>query len=213
MPSTNVFTGRRGLVSVVLGAIALLVVFLIVQSRFSTTEEAPGGDSAGFLVPRPRSVEDLVARAAVVVIGTIDNVQRETEEGPFTFSTPEPGAPPFPKSRFTYYSVKVESVVTGSDQVAPGQEITLRVNGVAKDSEMAGGEMRMPRPGDRRLLVLESDPLIPDAYFPHPWGIFRIDGAMARYDDVDKTPVDTFTTASSPPAFADALRTAKGGGP
>ncbi len=174
-------------------------------TRTGTDDTGDTGD----LAPRPARLEDLVQRAKVIVIATVGDVERETSEGPVGRApTPDPSAPSLPQFAFTYYSVKVDAVIAGTEELKPGQTFTLRINGSEKNKEQSGGLTMMPQPGEQRLFVLESDPTIPDAHFPHPWGIFDIGDDPVKFDDVERTSVATLTQATSPAAFADALRAA-----
>ncbi len=207
MRSTNRSTATK---EIVLGVILALGIF-VAGTACQSNDKPSSTDDSGDLAPRPTSVADLVQRAKLIVIGTVSDVLRETSEGPVgQVPKPDPTAPSLPQFTFTYYSVTVDTVIAGSESLEPGQKFTLRVNGSQKEKTQSGGEMMMPQPGEQRLFVLESDPLIPDAYFPHPWGIFDVAGSLARFDDVEHTSVQTLTNASSPSAFADALRTALG---
>ena len=185
-----------------------LILPLLVLLVGCAREPAAHLDDSGNLIPRPMTVEQLTQRAKLIVIGTVVDVQRQTSEGPIGASLAAGStAPPLPGLASTYYTVAADSIVAGTG-VQSGEKFTLRVNGSAKEKTQSGGEMMMPQPGDTRLLVLESDPAIPNAYFPAPWGIFDVGGATARFDDTRGTSVQELAGTNGRSAFLDALRTA-----
>ena len=201
------------LVALVIGAVVLKSVLVRPVNPESAVISSTD-DSTAYLVPRPSSIEALLRKSNLVVIGTVGDVVQQTNEGGlrpgFTPRADDPRLPTFP---FTYYSVKVERVLASADQqVVQGQDIVLRVNGGARYPEWVGGQMRMPRAGDRRLFVLSSHPEI-DGYSPVPWGVFRIGDNIATYDDAQRTPVSTFTTAISSAEFVAAIRATPLGNP
>ena len=96
--------------------------------------EEPGDPSSeqvfsGGMVPRPDSVESLVAQSHIIVLGTISSVRDEIrfgaygEDGNPTSGGEEPGTP------YTDYEVRVESVLKDDGDVEDGGTLVLRMFG------------------------------------------------------------------------------------
>ena len=201
-------------------AIVAAVAIYIERSQGTAAEQVAVADdsteaadfSTGYPAPRPASIEDLVHSARLVVIGEIGAIARQTTEGPVATGgyRPPPDAPPLPEVPFTYYEVEVETVVASSDPVAAGDTIVLRVPGTPAHSTLGPTTMRMPRTGERLLLVLSTHPEIPGSYEPEAWGIFDISGPEAVFADLEQTPVRTITEKATAADFVKALRQATG---
>ena len=116
--------------------------------------------SAGMMVPRAGSAEELISRSHVIVLGTIgpDPVERRIgpygEDGKPLPADDEGGNP------FTDYLVQIEDVLKADDSVADSDTLVLRMFGHLsdRDSVITPNVFTLPNPGDRLLLALGLNP-------------------------------------------------------
>ena len=167
-----------------------------------TTEQQLGGTvSTGMMVPRPQSAGELVARADIIVLGTIDLVLQEQwlgsygEDGMPLAVSEENGIP------VTDYVVKVEDVLKGDGTVRNDGRFVLRMTGHLSDESaiITPNVFALPNPGDRLLFALGRNP--DDTYGSGPEGLLKVDGDKVVY--IDDAP---FATDPSPEQLMQDIR-------
>ena len=150
----------------------------------ATTQQQPNAPvSSGMMVPRPNSVEELVTRADIIVLGTITSVIDEKLIGPYD----EDGSP-LPAGEegglpFTDYDVEIESVFKGDGTVTDGVTLVLRMFGHLSNSNaiITSNVFPLPNPGDRLLFALGENP--DGTYGSGPEGLLNVDGEKVVYAD------------------------------
>ena len=150
----------------------------------STVGPSSGPVSTGSMMRRPSSVEDLVARAGVIVLGTIDSVLEERQIGPYygehgkPLPVGEEGGIPV-----TDYQVQIESVLKGDGALTDGGTLVLRMFGHLSDQNatITSAVFTLPNPGDRLLFSLGRNP--DGTYGSGPDGLLNIDGEKVAYAD------------------------------
>ena len=122
-----------------------------------TVEDQPIGQVApppatlGSMVLRPESVEQLVERASVVVLGSAGTVVEERQIGGYgengRLMPPGEGGIPV-----TDYVVDIESVLKGDGVVTSGGTLVLRMFGhrSAQGGAITSVVFQLPEPGDQR---------------------------------------------------------------
>lgn len=160
----------------------------------------------------PGSMEELVAKADVIVIGRVGAIVSQTREGPYNANAlpQDPrDVPPLPSLPFTYYKIEVEEVIMDDGTLAAGRPLILRVYGHVnrEEGQDLAARWPMPRPGERRLFVLRRNP-DSQSYGPWGgWGLLRIDGDVVTFSDRERTPVQ-FTERRTPREFLAELKRA-----
>ena len=141
-----------------------------------------GPVSTGSMLPRPQSVEELVARADVVFIGTINSVLDEKMMGPYgkdgqPLPAGDDGLP------FTDYEVGLKGLLKGHGEVQPGDPLVLRMFGhLSNRSEtITPDSFTLPKLGDRLLFALGRNP--DGTYGSGPEGLLNISGENVSYAD------------------------------
>ena len=149
----------------------------------TTSQEPSSPTSSGMMVPRPRSVDELVMRSDVVVVGIITAVLQEMRIGPYgedgaAVPGDEEGGIPV-----TDYEVRVETVLKGDDAVAGGDTLVLRMFGHLsdRDSIITPNLFTLPNPGDRLLFALGRNP--DGTYGSGPEGLLDVGGENVVYAD------------------------------
>ena len=147
------------------------------------------------MLPRPKSVKELVAGAHVIVLGTVASVLEEKMIGPYG----EDGQPlPADDSGlpFADYDLQIESVLKGDGTVADGGSLVLRMFGHLSDQSGAvtSGVFTLPAQGDRLMFALGKNP--DGTYGSGPEGLLRVDGEKVVY--IDGVP---FAAGISPEQF------------
>ena len=152
-----------------------------------STEEEPGeisaGGSLGSMVRRPSSVDELVSRASIIVIGTIESVLEEKtiggygEDGQPLPVDDESGLP------FTDYDLQIESVLKSDGTVTDGGSLVLRLFGHLSNENaiITLNTFTLPKPGDRLLFALGQNP--DRTYGSGPEGLLSLDGDRVEYFD------------------------------
>ena len=193
-----------GMGSLVLGVGTLLVFALTLP--VSSEGEAPE-PVIGAMVPRPTSVEELVAGAHVIVLGQISSVLEEKWIGPYgedgrPMLTDEDGLP------FTDYLLQIESVLKGDGTVTDGGSLVLRMFGhLSNQNAIVTPDLfPLPDPGDHLLFALGRNP--DGTYGTGPERLLNLDGEKVVY--VDGVP---FATEASPDQFVRQIRDAAADGP
>ena len=137
---------------------------------------------AGSMIPRPRTVEELVAGADVIIMGTIDSVLEERIMGGYgdegrALPAGEGGLP------YTDYAVNIESLLKVDDRVSAETGLVLRMFGHLsnKNAAIALNSFTLPTPGDRLLLALGRNP--DGTYGSGPEGLLDIEGERVTYAD------------------------------
>ena len=126
----------------------------------ATTVHAPSAPaSSGMMIPRPNTVEDLLARSQVIVLGTINSVLAEKliyfgEDGMPVAADEESGLP------FTDYDVRVESVLKGDGVIENGGVLVLRMFGHLSNpgAIITPNVFFLPNVGDSLLFALGENP-------------------------------------------------------
>ena len=148
-----------------------------------TTQQEPSVPvSTGMMVPRPRSIEDLMTRSHVIVLGTISLVLDEKliyygEDGKPVAADEESGLP------YTDYEVRIESVLKGDGGVADGGVLVLRMFGhLSQQNDVVTlAPVHLPQPGSHYMLALGLNP--DGTYGSGPEGLIYVDGETVAYAD------------------------------
>ena len=147
-----------------------------------TTSADPGRPAiAGSMIPRPRTVEELVAGADVIIMGTIDSVLEERIMGGYgdegrALPAGEGGLP------YTDYEVNIESLLKVDDRISAETGLVLRMFGHLSNKNAAITlNSFTPTPGDRLLLALGRNP--DGTYGSGPEGLLDIEGERVTYAD------------------------------
>lgn len=150
------------------------------------TRWSPSTDAApvtsGFMLPRPRSVEELLGGAQVVVVGTIASVMGEKwiggyEEDGKAAPVDEGGIP------VTDYELQVESTLIGDATLTKEGSLVLRMFGHLSDANavITPNAFTLPNPGDRMLFALGRNP--DGTYGSGPEGLLKVDGEKVEFID------------------------------
>lgn len=137
--------------------------------------------SSASMLPYPNGVEQLVAGADVIVLGTISSVLGEKQLGPYVdgkqLPAEEGGMP------FTDYEVQIETVLAGNDAVADGDTIVLRMFGhlSSQGGAITSVVFQLPNPGDRLLFALGRNP--DETYGTGPQGLLDVSGETVAFAD------------------------------
>ena len=148
-----------------------------------TTSQGPGSPtSSGMMVPRPGSVDELVMRSDVIVVGIVTTVLEEKRIGPYgddgkALPAGDDGMP------VTDYEVQVETVLKGHDAVANGDSLILRMFGHLsdRDSIITPNLFTLPNPGDYLVFALGRNP--DGTYGSGPEGLLDLGGELVTYID------------------------------
>ena len=209
--STQAGWRAAGMGSLALG-VGTLLVFTLTLPVFQSSEGEASGPvigpvSTGVMVPRPTSVEELVAGAHVIVLGQISSVLEEKWIGPYgedgrPMLTDEDGLP------FTDYLLQIESVLKGDGTVTDGGSLVLRMFGhLSNQNAIVTPDLfPLPDPGDHLLFALGRNP--DGTYGTGPERLLNLDGEKVVY--VDGVP---FATEASPDQFVRQIRDAAADGP
>ncbi len=156
--------------------------------------------SSASMLPYPSDVEQLVAGADTIVLGTISSVLGEKLLGPFVdgkqLPAGEEGGTPF-----TDYEVQIETVLAGIDALAVGDTFVLRMFGhlSSQGAAITSVVFQLPNPGDRLLFALGRNP---DGTFgTGPQGLLDVSGETVAF--ADGTP---FEAQTSPEKFMQDIR-------
>ena len=148
----------------------------------TTSQEPSSPTSSGMMVPRPRSVDELVMRSDVIVVGLVTAVIEEMRIGGYgddgmALPGGDGGIP------VTDYEIQVESVLNGDDEVAGGDTLVLRMFGHLsdRDSIITPNLFTLPNPGDRLLFALGENP--DGTYGSGPEGLLEVGGGNVVYAD------------------------------
>ncbi len=139
--------------------------------------------SSGMMIPRPNSIEGLVAQSHVIVLGTISSVLEEMviggygEDGKPTPAGEEGGLP------YTDYEVRIESVLKGDGALEDGGTLVLRMFGHLSNENaiITPNVFMLPNPGNRLLFALGRNP--DGTYGSGPEGLLNVDGEKVIYAD------------------------------
>lgn len=145
--------------------------------------EISGGVFMGSMAPRPSSVDELVSRASIIVVGTIESVLAEKIFGPYGEDgqplpvDDESGLP------FTDYDLQIESVLKSDGTVTDGGSLVLRLFGHLSNENViiTLNLFTLPKPGDRLLFALGQNP--DGTYGSGPEGLLSLDGDRVEYFD------------------------------
>ncbi len=150
-----------------------------------TTDQSTGSTvqpmSSGSMAPYPATVEDLIARGQIIVIGTLDEKFEEIMMGGYgADDQPSEGA-----MAFTDYQLNIEEVIKGDDTVSAGTEsVVLRMSGHinVQKAVLTPHMFKLPEPGDHLLFALGRNP---DGTYGSGGvgGLIDIDSEVARFAD------------------------------
>ena len=138
--------------------------------------------SSASMLPYPNGVEQLVARADVIVLGTISSVLEEKQIGPYVDGKPLPageeGGMPV-----TDYEVQVETALAGNAAVADGDTIVLRMFGQlsSQGAAITSVVFQLPNQGDRLMFALGRNP--DGTYGTGPQGLLDVSGETVAFAD------------------------------
>ena len=157
--------------------------------------------SSGMMIPRPNSIEELVAQSRIIVLGTIRSVLDEIrfgaygEDGKPTSGGEEPGTP------YTDYEVRIESVLKDDGDVEDGGTLVLRMFGhLSQQSDVVTlAPVQLPQPGTHYLLALGQNP--DGTYGSGSEGLIYVDGETVAYTDGV-----AFSTELTGQEFVEAVR-------
>ena len=139
--------------------------------------------SSASMLPYPSDVEQLVAGADIIVLGTISSVLEEKRIGPYVDGKSLPVEEAEGGMPVTDYEVQVETVLAGNDVVADGDIFVLRMFGHL--SSQGGGitsvVFQLPNPGDRLLFALGRNP--DETYGTGPQGLLDVSGETVAFAD------------------------------
>ena len=149
----------------------------------TTSQEPDSPTSSGMMVPRPGSVDELVMRSNVIVVGTITTVLEERliggygDDGKPLSADDEGGLP------FTDYLVTIEDVLKADDSVANSDTLVLRMFGHLSDRDavITPNVFTLPNPGDYLLFALGRNP--DGTYGSGPEGLLDIGGETVAFAD------------------------------
>ena len=148
--------------------------------------------SSGSPIPRPKSIETLVAWSDIIVLGIISSVLDERviyygEDGNPIPADEERGAP------FTDYEVRIESALKGDGDVEDGGTLVLRMFGhLSQQNDIVTltpvqievrrhQALELPQPSSHYLLALGRNP--DDTYGSGSEGLIYVDGETVAYAD------------------------------
>ena len=156
--------------------------------------------SAGSMIPRPNSIESLVAQSQVIVLGTISSVLDEQlmyygEDGKPVAADEESGLP------YTDYEVRIERVLKGDGGVEEGGVLVLRMFGhLSRQTDVVTlAPVQLPQPGSHYLLALGQNP--DGTYGSGSEGLIYVDGETVAYADGV-----AFSTRLTGEEFVEAVR-------
>ena len=154
--------------------------------------DAHRGDfSTVSMVQPPTSLYGLVSDAHAIVIGTIEAIEREQVEGPYSIYIP-PGSDqldPMPPPDawlvgFTYFRVRVDRLLLADGELREGESFLLRIDGMASKSEGTYGNlMPFPKIGSTSVYVLGINPDGASYGIRGPWGRIIVEESGVRYGD------------------------------
>ena len=168
----------------------------------ATSQQPSSLSSSGMMVSRPRSVDELVMRSDLIVVGIITAVVEERWIGPYgdnekVLPAGDDGMP------VTDYEVQVESVLRGDGTVVDGGSVVLRMFGHLSNSSaiITPNGFLLPNLGDYLLFASGENP--DGTYGSGPDGLLNVDGESVVY--ADGVP---FGTEVSPDRFVQQIRDA-----
>lgn len=177
--------------------------------------------SPHFWLPPAATMEELIAGADAILIGTVLEVLREANEGPYgpngelqsprTMDVVGQGGQVLqhPGLDVTYFEVRIEEILLNDGRLASGGSFELRLIGHASQPQSEAESIKpLPDAGQRTLFVMGVNPDF-RSYGTGLWGEIDLSGDQPRYRDWDQTPV-VFAEGRSPEAFLDNLRAAIG---
>ena len=143
---------------------------------------APPPTSIGSMVLRPASVEQLVERSSIVVLGRIGTDVEERQIGGYgddgRLMPPGEGGMPM-----TDYVVDIESVLKGDGVVTGSGTLILRMFGHrgAQGGVITSVVFQLPESGDHLLFALGRNP--DGTYGSGPEGLLNVDGDVVTFAD------------------------------
>lgn len=156
----------------------MLAAVLSAACAQTTVQPTPlPGQEVALYGPKPQSVDDLVARVPVVMIGTYGERLRVTCEAGWGIAAADLDERRLQSA--TYYEFAVEQVLYRDASVArPFGTVEVRQRWHDVDGDILNEPA--PRPGDRRLLFAHETP-DGAAYMPAPWGDYDVEGDTVRH--------------------------------
>ena len=178
-----------------------------------------GRNSAASFVPVPDTIEGLLDRSEVIVIGTVNSVAGtgnlrsyneadniRIEEWLDTLEA-ETGERPEVYPPYTDFLVDIEKIILNNGLLTTEEPLVLRMLGRSANSKRSTPSLlRLLQDGDRRLFTLNRNP--DGTYGLYGWwSHFVIDGKRVTFSDDLRTPIH-FTDKASPAEFISALELA-----
>ncbi len=132
----------------------VIVGVLLIRAGLADPDSVEPSGSAAFEVPGPASLDELVRDYDVIVVGSIEGVERTDVVR--ASGQRSPNGPPLPTAPLTFFGLRIERVVSAPPEIREGATITLRMWGPADSPTSAN--MLMPQAGERRLFLLRLQP-------------------------------------------------------
>ncbi|MFQ5968382.1 MAG: hypothetical protein ACE5MI_12365 [Acidimicrobiia bacterium] len=163
-------------------------------ARWGDSSEPPKPSSvvsSGMMVPRPESIEDLVAQSDVIVLGTISFVLEETLVGDLPH---------------TDYEVRIDGVLKSDGALEDGGTLVLRMSGhlTQQTDVVTSVHVQLPAPDSYYMLALGQNP--DGTYGSGPEGLLDVDGDRVTFADGIG-----FWTELTGAEFVEAVRQEAGG--
>ena len=185
--------------------------------------------TASFDIPAPRTLNQLVDNADLIVVGKIEQVLQEgkfqgydekgqfREAQPYHYSEEHPVDPNIP---FVDYEIVVEKVILDDGTLIAGNSLIGRSLGIQKHKDERNAGNGLPALGDHRLFFLKQNPDgVTYAPYYGMYGRVVIDEPIVTFSDPERTPV-IFTNGEpsimkqtqagevlSPKTFMEAVKT------
>ncbi len=214
--ATKLKASLYGLVAIAAALSAVLLVITVSPGR-SPAQSAPtdipvAGNSTANLVPPPRSIDELVQKSDIIVIGTVGRIVNEGAIGSYVeadnLRNDRATDPISSRIPIVDYEVEVEAVVLDDGILSSGHPLILRMSGRSTDPVIPGAEYPPSRVGDRGLFALTANPDgLTYGFHYGPWSRFDISGSVATFTDGRRTPVN-FTDKVGTSQFIQALKDA-----
>ncbi len=178
-----------------------------------------GRNSVASYVPVPDTMEGLLDRSEVIVVGTVNSVAgtgslRSYNEADnvridrwLDTLEADTGERPAVYPPYTDFLVDIESIILNNGKLTIGEPLVLRMLGRSANSKRSTPAIiRLLQDGDRRLFTLNRNP--DGTYGLYGWwSHFVIDGKNATFSDDLRSPIH-FTDQVRPAEFIRALENA-----
>ncbi len=149
----------------------------------ATTIEPDSPTSSGMLVPRAQTVEELVDRSKIVVVGTIASVKQEFLFGGYDENGQPESFEDEEGTQYTDFVVEVDQLLKGDGIVVEGGTFILRLFGHRNPSgtQVLSIEPILPDVGDSLVFALGTNP--DGTYGSGPDGLIEVDTGRPVFID------------------------------